>query len=109
MTLKRGLFRTRMGAVGLAARLAGLSLLSLAITGAAGCAEERDPINRVQPNALPKAFFVGADYVGSQDDPEFFARASITDVGYGAAQDGLFTSTYAQPTSVIKWEITEDL
>ncbi len=109
MTLKRGLFRTRMGAAGLAARLAGLSLLSLAITGASGCAEERDPINRVQPNALPKAFFVGADYVGTQDDPAFYARAAITDVGYGAAQDGLFTSTYAQPTSVIKWEITEDL
>ncbi|MBL9024149.1 MAG: zinc-dependent metalloprotease [Myxococcales bacterium] len=103
----RGLIRTIQGAGW--ARLVGLSLLSLAATGAVGCAEEREPINRVQPNALAKSFFVGADYVDTGDDPAFYARAAITDVGYGAAQDGLFTSTYAQPTSVIKWEITEDM
>ena len=26
---------------------------------------------------------------------------------YGAAQDGLFTATYAQPTNRIKWEVQE--
>ncbi len=31
------------------------------------------------------------------DDPEFYMRGTVVDVGYGAAQDGLFTSTYAQP------------
>ena len=67
MTLKTGLFRTRMGAAGLAARLAGLILLSLAITGSSCCAEERDPINRVQTNALPKAFFDVSDYYGVHD------------------------------------------
>ncbi|MFT3768851.1 MAG: hypothetical protein QM820_25690 [Minicystis sp.] len=36
-------------------------------------------------------------------------RGTVVDVGYGAAQDGLFTSTYAQPISRIKWEVTEDL
>ncbi len=107
MRQMRGLIRTIQGAGW--ARLVGLSLLSLAATGAVGCAEEREPINRVQPNALAKSFFVGADYVDTGDDPAFYARAAITDVGYGAAQDGLFTSTYAQPTSVIKWEITEDM
>ncbi|MBL9022670.1 MAG: hypothetical protein JNL21_10755 [Myxococcales bacterium] len=91
-------------------RRAGLALaLSLAAVGANGCAEEREPINRVQPNALAKSFFIGEDFVDTGDDPAFYARAVITDVGYGAAQDALFTSTYAQPVSVIKWEVTEDL
>jgi hypothetical protein len=75
----------------------------------AACAEQRPDINRVQPNALDKAFFVGADLRDSSDDPEFWAQASVVDVGYGASQDGLFTSTYAQPMSRIKWVVQEDL
>ena len=75
----------------------------------AGCAQERAPINRVQPYALKKAFFVGADFNNTADDPEFWARTTVIDVGYGAAQDGLFTSTYAQPLSRVKWQVTEDL
>ena len=86
-----------------------LGAIALAAGGAGGCAEEREPINRVQPNASAKSFFVGEDFEDTADDPAFYARAVVTDVGYGAAQDGLFTSTYAQPPSVIKWEITEDL
>jgi len=74
-----------------------------------GCAEERDLVDRVQPYALEKSFFVGEDLVGTQDDPEFYYQGTLIDVGYGAAQDGLFTSTYAQPLSRIKWQITEDL
>ncbi|HWA71876.1 MAG TPA: hypothetical protein VG937_06075 [Polyangiaceae bacterium] len=73
-----------------------------------GCAEERSPINRVQPEALAKSFFVGKDLRGTADDPEFYKRGTVIDVGYGAAQDGLFTSTYAQPVSRIRWEITEE-
>ena len=34
--------------------------------------------------------------------------STVVDVGYGAGQDGLFTSTYAQPVSRIRWQITED-
>ncbi len=83
--------------------------IGLAAGSSAGCAEERAPINRVQPNALAKSFFVGADLAGSKDDPEFYFQTTMVDVGYGAAQDGLFTSTYAQPLSRIKWQITEDL
>lgn len=75
----------------------------------AGCAEERPAINRVQPFALKKALFVGEDLQGAQDDPEFYTQATLIDVGYGASQDGLFTSTYAQPMSRIKWQITEDM
>jgi hypothetical protein len=74
-----------------------------------GCAQERAPIDRVQPFALKKSFFVGEKLVDITDDPEFWARTTVTDVGYGAAQDGLFTSTYAQPLSRVKWQITEDL
>jgi hypothetical protein len=78
------------------------------LAGAAGCATERAPIDRVQPFALPKTFFVGADLTDQRDDPEFWFQATLVDVGYGAAQDGLFTSTWAQPVARIRWEITED-
>lgn len=91
------------------ARWLGALLLAFVVAGLAGCAEERAPINRVQPLYLKKAFFLGADLVSTKDDPEFWARATVVDVGYGAAQDGLFTSTYAQPLSRIKWQVTEDL
>ena len=75
---------------------------SLAASLFAGCAEERPPIDRVQPFALPKSFFVGEDLQSPHDDPEFWTQATLVDVGYGAAQDGLFTSTYAQPMSRIR-------
>ncbi|MBL8912173.1 MAG: hypothetical protein JNM17_15890 [Archangium sp.] len=75
----------------------------------AGCAKEQEPINRVQPNYYDKSFFVGTDYQGVSDDPEFYSQSTLVDVGYGAGQDGLFTSTYAQPLSRVKWQVTEDL
>jgi hypothetical protein len=74
-----------------------------------GCAQEREPINRVQANALKKSFFVGEDLKSTADDPEFYKRDTVIDVGYGAAQDGLFTATYAQPVSRIRWEVTEGM
>ena len=77
----------------------------LAVGG--GCAEERDPINRVQADALAKSFFVGPKLLSADDDPEFFKRGTVVDVGYGAGWSGLFTATYAQPVSRIRWEITE--
>ncbi len=80
-----------------------------ALATLAGCAEERPPINRVQPFALEKSFFVGDDLTDPRDDPEFWTQATLIDVGYGASQDGLFTSTYAQPMSRIKWQVTEDM
>jgi hypothetical protein len=73
----------------------------------AGCAKERSPINRVQPFALEKSYFVGEDLQDPADDPEFYALATLVDVGgYGASQ-GLFTSSWAQDTVRIKWHITE--
>ena len=90
-------------------RVAFVATLGLLAGGALGCAEEREPINRVQPNALAKSFFVGDDLRSDADNPEFWSQGTVVDVGYGAAQDGLFTSTYAQPVSRIKWQITEDM
>lgn len=74
-----------------------------------GCATERAPINRVQPNALEKSFFVGASLTEDADDPEFYYRPTVADVDLGAAQSGLFTASYAQTTTRVRWEITEDM
>jgi hypothetical protein len=86
-----------------------LGAAGLAGGSVVGCAQERPPINRVQADALAKSFFVGAKLNDASDDPEFYMRGTVVDVGYGAAQDGLFTSTYAQPVSRIRWEITDGL
>ena len=83
-----------------------LLLVAAGVLG--GCAEERDPIDRVQPYALPKTFFIGEDFNSVDDDPEFWTQNTMIDVGYGASQSGLFTSTYAQPMSRVKFQITED-
>jgi hypothetical protein len=74
----------------------------------AGCSEERSPINRVQADALAKTFFVG-DIQDPQDNPEFFMRVTVVDVAAGSNNDGLFTNSDAQPTTRIRWEITETL
>ncbi|WP_433927482.1 hypothetical protein AB3662_30745 [Sorangium cellulosum] len=84
--------------------------LAVAVCLAAGCAEERAELNQVQANALAKSFFVGADLQSKEDDPEFWARTTVVDVGYGASQDGLFSSSYAQAdVARIKWVVQEDL
>lgn len=85
--------------------LGGLALCSFA--PGFGCAGERDPINHVQPNALPKSFFLGADLKSPLDDPSFYARTTIVDVGFGATQQDLFVGNPSQ-LSIIKWEIAED-
>lgn len=86
--------------------LALLAVLGLALV-ASGCAEEREPINRVQPYALKKSDFVGNKLLDPSDDPEFYLHTTLTDVGYGA-YGGLFTSTYSQPVARIKWVIEEN-
>jgi hypothetical protein len=90
-------------------RAAFVGTVGLVAGGALGCAEERAPINRVQANALAKSFFVGDNITDDADNPEFWTQGTVVDVGYGAAQDGLFTSTYAQPVGRLRWQITEDL
>ena len=72
------------------------------------CAEEREPINKVQADALAKSFFVGS-LADPSDDPEFYMRSTVVDVAAGAGADGLFTNSDAQPVSRVRWEITEEL
>ncbi|HMJ11449.1 MAG TPA: hypothetical protein VK524_08570 [Polyangiaceae bacterium] len=74
-----------------------------------GCAEERDPINKVQANALEKRFFVGKDLQSAGDDPEFYTAMTVIDVPFGADQDaGVFAGLLGELYRV-KWEITEDV
>lgn len=84
-------------------------LVLLASTSTLSCAEEREPINRVQPNALSKSFFVGEALDDPSDDPEFYMRNTVIDVAAGSGADGLFTSSDAQPTARIRFEVTEQL
>jgi hypothetical protein len=88
-------------------RAVAIGALGLAASGAIGCAQERDPINRVQADALAKSFFVGEDLTSDVDNPEFYANGTLLDIGYGAAQDGLFTAFYSNDMSIIRWEVTE--
>ncbi|MCL2824338.1 MAG: hypothetical protein FWD57_10125, partial [Polyangiaceae bacterium] len=80
--------------------------LGLLLGLAGGCAKERDPINRVQPNVYAKSFFVGEDLHDSADDPEFFMRTYVVN------------SSYEQPTfwygtgsglDRVRFEITENM
>ncbi len=86
-------------------RLGLLALGGFAVGAVPGCAEEREPINRVQPMAISKAFLVGADYRNTGDDPEFYARTMIIDVPFGAPSS-MFANGYNKTTR-IKWEIQE--
>lgn len=84
----------------------GLMLLAASACLAAGCAEERDPINRVQPNVLPKTFFLGADLKSPADDPEFRMKSFVTgsSVNQSAFSIGEFSAV-----DRIRWEITEGM
>ena len=79
----------------------------MAASATVGCAQERDPISRVQPQALKKSWFVG-DLKDANDDPVFYARAMVIDAGYGVSHDLLFTSTI-NTTARIKWSIEEGM
>lgn len=86
--------------------LARLGLGTLLLATVTGCAQERDPINRVQPNALPKSFFIGADLQSYADDPTFYWRNSVVDGS--AKQSALGVGSYSG-TDKIRWEVTEDM
>ncbi len=87
------------------------ALIVVAAMMGVGCAEERDAVNRVQPYALDKAYFIGEDFRDTRDDPEFYSRNHVIDVGFGAdgaATSALFTSTFSEPVTRMKWQVTED-
>ena len=85
-----------------------VGVLGALVAVAGACAEEREPINKVQANALEKSFFVGADLKATTDDPEFYTAASIVDVPFGADQAGVFPGLVGGLRR-IKWEILEDV
>jgi hypothetical protein len=92
----------------------GIAAIGLAVAwSSVGCATERDPINRVQANALAKSFFVGANLSDPSDDPEFHYRNTVVDVPYGLSggsfQDSFLFTPAAADTNRIKWEIQESL
>jgi hypothetical protein len=90
-------------------RLGLAGLVGAIVYASVGCAQERPAINQVQPNALSKHFFVGADLSDPSDDPQFYMRNTVIDIPYGADQEGLFTASYAQPLSRVRWEIDENV
>jgi hypothetical protein len=73
---------------------------------ASGCAAERDPINRVQANAMAKSFFVGEKLRDPGDDPEF--RMKTFNVGGSVGQEAYTVGEYGALDRV-RWEITENL
>ncbi|HEY8041405.1 MAG TPA: hypothetical protein VIF15_16480, partial [Polyangiaceae bacterium] len=88
-------------------RCLGLIGLTWAIFGSsAGCAQSRDPINRVQADALDKHFFVGPSLSDTSDDPEFYKGNRIVDQPYGVGQ-GFYMFQSLGSLSRIKWEIQE--
>jgi len=92
----------------LRAKALAFSVLALGVLGGAqGCAGERDPINRVQPNAIPKSLFVRADADGRWlgDSDSWYFRATITDVP--ASQATAFIGA-AGDMYRVKWRIEEN-
>lgn len=82
--------------------------LVLGVLGSSvGCAEERDPINRVQAGAVPKAFFLGADLEDYKDDPEFRTKSFNID---SAANTDNYSGTVGGASAVerVRWEVTEN-
>ncbi|HEY3452034.1 MAG TPA: hypothetical protein VGK67_37085 [Myxococcales bacterium] len=70
----------------------------------AGCAAERDPINKVQPNVLKKADFIG-DLANGGDNPEFYWRNFVVDTSVNQSHMGIGTTSGVDR---IRFEITED-
>ena len=94
-----------LGRVGLTALVVGCAGSS---SGMVGCAAQRDPINRVQLNAIPKSFLVGSNYTDAKDDPEFYARSMLIKVPYGqSGGDSLLFTNSINSVSKIKWQIQE--
>ena len=84
----------------------GLVLLFTSACFAAGCAQERDPIDRVQPNVLPKTFFLGQDLESASDDPEFRMKSFVADSSVNQSE---YSIGEFSAVDRIRWEITEQM
>lgn len=92
----------------LRAKAATFAVVALTALGAAqGCASERDPINRVQSNAIPKSIFLRPDGDGRYltDSDSWYFRATVTDVP--ASQSTAFIGAAGEMYR-IKWKISDD-
>jgi hypothetical protein len=72
---------------------------------ATACASERPPINRVQPDALSKEFFVG-DVGNPDDNPEFYWRNFVVDGTESQSMAGIGSWSGVDR---VRWEITESM
>ncbi len=84
----------------------GLMMLAASACLSAACVAERDPIDRVQPNALPKTFFLGSDLKSPSDDPEF--RMKSFTVGSSVNQSAYSIGEFSA-VDRIRWELTEGM
>lgn len=82
-----------------------VGLLGALVLGA-GCAGERNPINRVQPNVYDKHFFLGADLSDAKDDPMFWWRSYVVDA---SASQSLIGIGSWQGVDRIVWEVTDNM
>jgi hypothetical protein len=90
-------------------RASGLAVLACAVLViAAGCAEQRAPIDRVQAMALSKHFFVGDSLSDPSDDPQFYMGARIIDVPYGVNDAPALVQAIGS-ISRVRFEIQEKL
>jgi hypothetical protein len=86
------------------ARRCALVAISIAVVGASGCAQEREPISKVQADALQKEFFVGK-LADPKDDPEFYWRNFVVDGSEAQSMVGIGSWSGIDR---IRWEITQD-
>jgi len=70
-----------------------------------GCAQERDPINRVQADALAKSFFVG-NIADVNDDPIFYWRNFVVDGSEAQSMVGIGSWGGVDR---VRWEVTEHM
>jgi hypothetical protein len=82
-----------------------LLLTFVGASGLAACAVERPAINRVQPNALEKAFFVGGLETHS-DDPLFLTRNFVVDASESQELVGVSSASGVER---VRFEITEEM
>ncbi len=77
-------------------RLGSAILLGAALTAIIGCAEQQDPINRVEAFALPKSLFAG----------EWYYQQTVVDVP-GTLTVSMVGNTNYQGMHRIRWDIQE--
>ena len=87
-------------------RALGVTLLAALAVGNADCAQERDPINRVQPMALNKHFFVGADLRHPSQTMEFYSNNFVVDAP--PSNSMVPVGTYDE-VDRIHWEVQENV